>query len=230
MSNLHTGRGTEARSNDLATFGDVGRTYVGHRSPQVIWTGVVIVLVVRVLIGGVGWADVLVVAATLLMSGLVEWVLHLVLLHAPEDSIRMTRFGTGTGHREHHLDPTNVGWLMLSPSDAISFLFMLIGWTALWSLPLAALLGAPIIATFVTALLAAYFALAHYEWTHLLVHTRYRPKNRYYRRLAANHRMHHYRNEHYWLGVTSNLGDRVLRTLPADKCDVPLSNTARTLS
>jgi hypothetical protein len=29
--------------------------------------------------------------------------------------------------------------------------------------------------------------------------------------------------------VTSNLGDRVLRTLPADRADVPLSDTARTL-
>jgi len=90
-------------------------------------------------------------------------------------------------------------------------------------------LGAPLLATYLTALLAAYVTLAHYEWTHLLVHTRYRPKNRYYKRLEANHRLHHYRNEHYWLGVTSNLGDRVLRTLPNDKSDVPLSDTARTL-
>lgn len=230
MSILHTDRGTEARSDHLRTIGDVARTYVGHRSPQVIWAGIVVVLVGRVLVGGVGWIDALVVGATVMMTGVVEWFLHLVLLHAPEDSTRMTKFGTGSGHREHHLDPTNVGWLMLAPTDAFVFLLMLVVWTAVWSLPLVALVGAPLLATYLTALLAAYITLAHYEWTHLLVHTRYRPTNRYYKRLAANHRLHHYRNEHYWLGVTSNLGDRVLRTLPADKSDVPLSDTARTLS
>ncbi len=230
MGILHADRGTEARSDDLRTFGDVVRTYAGHRSPQLIWAGIAVALVVRVLVGGVGWADTIVVGATVLLTGVVEWFLHLFLLHAPEDSKRMTKFGTGSGHREHHLDPTNVGWLMLGPSDAFIFLFMLMGWTAAWSLPLVALLGSPLLATYLTALLAAYLALAHYEWTHLLVHTRYRSKNRYYKRLAANHRLHHYRNEHYWLGVTSNLGDRILRTLPNDKSDVPLSDTARTLS
>jgi hypothetical protein len=72
-------------------------------------------------------------------------------------------------------------------------------------------------------------ALAHYEWTHLLVHSRYRPKSRFYARLSRNHRLHHFRNERYWLGVTSNSGDRILRTLPRAKTDVPLSETARTL-
>lgn len=230
MGILHADRGTEARSDQLTTFGDVARTYIGHRSPQVIWTGVAIALVVRLFVGGFGWADVAVIGATALLTGLVEWVLHLFLLHAPDDSKRMTKFGTGSGHREHHLDPTNVGWLMLAPADAFIFLLMLIAWTAAWSVPVLALMSAPLLATYLTALLAAYVTLAHYEWTHLLVHTRYRPKSRYYKRLTANHRYHHYRNEHYWLGVTSNLGDRVLRTLPKDKADVPLSDTARTLS
>lgn len=186
-------------------------------------------LAARLLVGGVTWVDGLVVGLTIVMTGLVEWFLHLYLLHAPEDSVRMTKFGTGSGHREHHLDPTNVGWLMLAPADAFVFLILLILWTGTWSLPLIALLGAPLLATFLTALLSAYLTLAHYEWTHLLVHTRHRSKNPYYKRLAANHRLHHYRNEHYWLGVTSNVGDRVLRTLPKEKSDVPLSDTARTL-
>jgi hypothetical protein len=47
--------------------------------------------------------------------------------------------------------------------------------------------------------------------------------------LARNHRRHHYRNERYWLGVTSNAGDRLMRTLPKADDDVPRSETARTL-
>jgi hypothetical protein len=227
MGILHIDRGTSARSDELRSLRDVFRTYRSNRSPQVIFTGIAVIGVARLWAGGVGWTDLLVVGLTLLLTGFVEWLLHLFLLHAPEDSARMTKYGTGTGHREHHLDPLNIGWIMLGPQDAFVFLWMLAGWTAVWSLPLSAVMGVSILSTYLTALLAAYLTLAHYEWVHLLVHTRHRPKSRYYKRLEANHRLHHYRNEHYWLGVTSNLGDRILRTLPANKTDVPLSDTAR---
>lgn len=222
-------RGTAARSDDLRTLGDVVRTYATHPSPQVIWLGVALALTARLFVGNYGWVDLGIVGATLALTGLVEWVLHLFLLHAPDDSLRMTKYETGVSHREHHLDPQNVGWLMLAWQDAAVFLVLLVGWTATWSLPLLWILGGAMLGPYLTGLVAAYLMLAHYEWTHLLVHCRYRPKFRYYKRLAANHRLHHYRNEHYWLGVTSNVGDRLLRTLPADKGDVPLSDTARTL-
>ena len=42
------------------------------------------------------------------------------------------------------------------------------------------------------------------------------------------HRLHHFRNEHYWFGVTMHLADHVLSTYPG-KLDVELSPTARTL-
>ena len=230
MAVLQHDRGTAARTDDLRTIGEVANTYLSHRSPQIMLGGLCFIALARVFVGGgYGLADLVVVIATVVLVGLVEWVLHLYLLHAPEDSNRMQKFGTGSGHREHHLDPTNVGWALLGGIDAFVFLFLIAGWTAVWSLPIAWVLGGGLLGPFLTALTAAYVSLAHYEWTHLLVHTRYRPKSRYYKRLAANHRLHHYRNEHYWLGVTSNLGDRIMRTYPDNKSDVPLSDTARSL-
>lgn len=223
-------RGSTARADDLGSLGDVIRTYVTHPSPQLMAVGLVVASGLRIAVGGFGWADLAIVAITLLLTGVVEWVLHLFLLHAPTDSLRMTKFKTGSGHREHHLDPSNVGWLMLGWQDVAVFLVMLAVWNLTWPLLVALLFGAPLLGTYLTALLCAYVMLAHYEWTHLLVHARYRPKFRYYKQLAANHRLHHYRNEHYWLGVTSNIGDRALRTLPKSKSDVPLSDTARTIS
>lgn len=224
-------RGTEERSDELVTRSDVVSTYVSYRSPQLMLAGVAIAVTLRFAIGGAfGYADLIVIGLTMLLLGFVEWALHLYLLHAPDDSFRMQKLGTGSGHREHHLDPQNVGWILLGGIDAFVFLLLIAGWTAAWSLPVLLALGDGLLGPYLTALIAAYVSLAHYEWTHLLVHTRYRPKSRYYQRLAANHRLHHYRNEHNWLGVTSNLGDRVLGTLPADKSDVPLSETARTLS
>jgi sterol desaturase/sphingolipid hydroxylase (fatty acid hydroxylase superfamily) len=96
-------------------------------------------------------------------------------------------------------------------------------------MPLMWLSGSSILGGFLTAWLLAAAGLLHYEFVHLMVHTRYRPHTRYYRGLARHHRLHHFRNERYWLGVTSNSGDRLMRTLPADRGDVPLSDTARTL-
>ena len=230
MAVVQHDRGTAERTDDLRTLHEIAKTYLSHRSPQIMLGGLGFIALVRMFFGGgYGLADLVVVTATAVLVGPVEWVLHLYLLHAPEDSIRMQKFGTGSGHREHHLDPNNVGWALLGGIDAFVFLFLIAGWTAAWSLPIAWILGGGLLGPFLTALAAAYLSLAHYEWTHLLVHTRYRPKSRYYKRLAANHRLHHYRNEHYWLGVTSNLGDRIMRTYPDNKSGVPLSDTARSL-
>ena len=119
--------------------------------------------------------------------------------------------------------------VLLHPSYAAGFLPAIAAFTATWSLPLAAGIGWPLGRTFLTGLAASWWTLAHYEWVHLAVHTRHRFRNRFYARLARNHRFHHYRNENYWLGVTSNSGDRLFGTLPASKSEVPLSDTARSL-
>ena len=229
MAFVQYDRRSEEKATDLRTLGQVARTYFGHRSPHVILTGLVIAILVRLLVGTFGVADLVVLAVTVAMVGTVEWFIHLFLLHAPADSRRMTKFKTGAGHRAHHLDPANIGWLMLGPPDGAVFLVMLLVWNATWPLLLAWALGASLLSTYLTAVAASYFMLAHYEWTHLLVHTRYQPKLGYYRRLVTHHRLHHYRNEHHWLGVTSRTGDKALGTLPASKSDVPLSDTARTL-
>lgn len=223
------------RSNDLGTKREIARVFFGRPSPRVITAVVIVVAVARLSVGRWSWADLLVIAVTAVLVGPVEWFLHVVLLHAPEDAWTSRRLGTGSGHQEHHLDPPAVEWLLLRGIDAAVFSALIAIGTAAWSVPAAALFGIVVggqglLAPYLTALLVAVLALGHYEWTHLFVHTRYRPRTRYYRRLARNHRRHHYRNENYWLGVTSNLGDRLLRTYPADTSDVPASETARTLA
>lgn len=75
----------------------------------------------------------------------------------------------------------------------------------------------------------AAFAMAlTYEWVHFLIHTDYKPRTYPYRMLYNHHRLHHYRNEQYWFGITNTLGDHVLGTAP-DKNDVPVSATAKNL-
>ena len=78
------------------------------------------------------------------------------------------------------------------------------------------------------ALLAGYVLVGVYEWTHFLIHTAYRPRSRYYRSIWRTHRLHHFKNEHYWHGITNTVADRVLGTLP-DQRAIERSRTARDL-
>lgn len=220
---------TMIRTTEIETKRATAKVFVSWASPQTILASIAVVAGVRVWFWDWGWADVVVVGATVAMTGLVEWVIHEHLLHASEDSFTTRRLGTGLGHRQHHLDPPELEWVLLGGLDAAAFVVLLAGFTALWSVPLLWLTNSAILLPYLSGLLAAYVSLANYEWTHLLVHTGYSPKTRFYSGLRRNHRLHHYRNEHYWLGVTSNVGDRVLRTYPRDKSLVPLSDTARTL-
>lgn len=229
MSVLKADRSSAQRADELSSVAEVLGVFVSFGSPRVIAVALGITGIGRGALGGIGWFDLALVGVVAALAGPVEWIIHRTLLHAPEDSIRMRRLQTGTGHREHHLDPLDVGWALLAWSDALVFAVMLSLFSAVWTVPLAAIFGVAIVPAWATATFASIVALGHYEWTHLLIHTRYRPKTRLYRRLAKNHRLHHYRNEHYWLGVTSNMGDRAFQTLPKAKTDVPLSETARNL-
>ena len=218
------------RSDALATKREIARVYVGRGSAQVLIAAATILVAARVAVGGrVGRGDLIALAATVAITGTVEWFIHKYLLHASEDAWTSRRLGTGSGHRQHHLDPTDIEWLMLRGVDAAVFIAAFGAVTAAWSLPLMWIVGAGLLGPFLTAWALAAVGLAHYEWVHLMVHTTYRPRTRYYRRLARNHRLHHFRNERYWLGVTANSGDRLMRTYPRHKSDVPLSDTARTL-
>jgi len=185
-------------------------------------------VVFRGALGGPTFTDVIVGLVVLGLLGPFEWLVHRLLLHAPNDSIRMRRLGTGRGHVEHHRDPPELEWLLLRWSDVVVFSAGLAAIAASFTVPLAVARSTSPSAAFATGWLAAMLALLHYEWVHLLVHTRYRPRSRYYRALAHHHRLHHYRNEHYWLGVTTRTGDRLFRTMP-ERGAVELSSTARTL-
>ncbi len=217
------------RSDELATKREIAALYVRCSSAQVLIAAALLLGSARLLLGDPGRGDLIVLGVTIAITGPVEWIIHKFLLHAPEDAWTSRTLGTGSGHRQHHLDPPEIEWLMLRGTDAAVFITAFGAVTAAWVVPLMWITGSAFLGPFLTAWTLAALGLAHYEWVHLMVHTRYRPRTRYYRRLARNHRLHHFRNEHYWLGVTANSGDRLLRTYPKQKTDVPLSDTARTL-
>lgn len=217
------------RSTELTTWAETIRAFVRMGSPLVLLAVVGFTMAVRLLVGQWTWSAVVVVAITVVFTGPVEWAIHLFLLHCPADSFRFTKIGAGVSHRQHHLDPPDLNHLVLYAHHAAIFVVLLSMVSAAWSAALATSFGWPLWPSVLTAVLAAQISLLHYEWTHLISHTTYRPRARYYATKARYHRLHHYRNERYWLGVTSNVGDRLLGSLPRSKGAVPLSPTARSL-
>jgi hypothetical protein len=197
------------------------RQFCRHVTPWAISGFVVAFGGARALLGPPRWSDAAVVAAFLAVEPLIEWLVHSWVLHARPWRVlgRTVELSATRGHRRHHENPLDLD-LVFVP-----------GWVLVWFAPAAAALlflalrpahlAATALATGASALLA-------YEWTHYLIHTGYRPRHRYYRHLWRHHRLHHYRNEGYWFGVTTAFGDVLLGTCPRG-ADVAVSTTARTL-
>jgi hypothetical protein len=176
---------------------------------------------VRLAVGGFSAWDLVPVTALLLLWPLEEWLIHVFILHAkPWRAFGRTFDGElPRKHRAHHRDP----W-------RLDLIFIPLG-SFVWSLPILVVVWFVVTPDAALAFtgITAHLALAlHYEWVHFLVHTRVAPRSRYYQRLWKNHRRHHFKNEHYWFGVTMLSGDRWLRTAPAHDA-VTTSPTARAL-
>ncbi len=228
----------------LQTGRQVAAFYFSSGSGRIVTAAALAVTVARLWVAatesamGFGLGDLASVLFVVVMVGPVEWMIHTWLLHAPPTSIRTRWFATSTAHRQHHRTPASLDHILLLPGFALLFVVVIAVTTATFSVPLTVAIGwstgegadsSMLLASYGSALLASLWALVHYEWVHLLIHSQYKPRTRYYRRLARNHRLHHYRNEDYWLGVSSNLGDRFFGTLPKSKGDVPISDTAKSL-
>ncbi len=204
-----------------ATFGATMCALYSHASP-IILTGLVVGLFCfRLYLGNWGWADL--VAPLVIFSGwpFLEWVIHKYLLHArprkvfgiPLD-LRVSRM-----HRSHHQDPSDLRDITIN-LEVFPTVVPLIIALAYWLFPSMEL---------ATGALTMYFLLAlNYEFTHFVAHVRWRPPTAYYQRRQRWHRLHHYRDEKKWWGVSMGLGDVVLGTAP-DVKDVQRSPTVNNI-
>jgi hypothetical protein len=208
----------ERQAETLGRSFAVFRTY---RSPQVIAAALVVAWFVRIALGDWRWGDLLVMAIIVALLPFIEWFTHVVLLHwKPKKVFGLTLDPVAAReHRKHHLDPRDVKLIFIPLAVLIPNL--IVGAVLF-------LLLAPTVTQAVSGIVMSFSLLMLYEWTHFLIHSRYRPKSRLYRYVWRAHRLHHYRNERYWFGVTVHLADHLFGTFP-DKNAVPVSATARTL-
>jgi hypothetical protein len=232
MSQFHEGDRVKARwGREVTTLGGAWQDFLRRSSPWVISGFVLVLAAVRVAIGGFGWPDLVAIAAMCAVYPFGEWAIHVYLLHMKPKMIRGRKIETvaSRAHRAHHREPHDLDMILLYWWQVASLLLLavpetvaaggLIVWLITGTIPWGAL---------ATATLTGYVLVFGYEWTHFLIHTAYRPRSRIYQAIWKNHRLHHFKNEHFWHGVTNNVSDRVLGTNPEQQ-EVPRSETARTL-
>jgi hypothetical protein len=210
-------------SSDIKTPREAWTAFSRKTAPRMMAVAIVLAVALRIFIGDFSWRDIAAVGAMLVIYPFGEWAIHVHLLHSRLD-LPSTR-----SHRQHHEEPQRLDLINFGPVEALLILLL--------AAPAGVAVGALVIALFpgpvplgmlVTMLVTAYLLIAFYEWIHFLIHTSHVPRTRYYKRVWRNHRLHHFKNEHYWHGITNTISDTVLGTNP-DQKTVPKSGTARTL-
>jgi Fatty acid hydroxylase superfamily len=199
-----------------------GREFWRHPTPWLFAVALTVAVIARIAVGDWQTGDAVVPFAVAAAFPFLEWTIHVFVLHWRPRRVGKLTLDTllARKHREHHIAPRDVKLVFIPLQPAVG---------AVVSAVLIALLLFPRTGmglTFLVVMLA--FGLL-YEWCHYLVHTDYKPKTAVYRVIWRDHRLHHFKNEHYWFGVTTpGTADRVLRTYP-DPATVPASPTAKNL-
>jgi hypothetical protein len=211
-------------------LGDVARAFARYDSPKLIATAFAAALAARLAVGQWSLGDLVMPLALLATEPVTEWLIHVYLLHARPIRVGRRRYDllAAREHRAHHADPAELDGVLVPTYALLLFVPAIAGYLFALSFPVHLILGGDRVALWLSGLVVGYAILFSYEWCHFLIHSPYRPRGRYYKVIWRNHRLHHYKNEHYWFGVTSNLGDVVLGTSP-EQSSVAKSPTARRL-
>ena len=204
------------------TLGVAARIFFGTFNARLLSLAFVAAVATRVSLGGYRWWDLGVAALVVGAQPFTEWLTHVFVLHAKPRQVGSVKIDglLARKHRQHHANPKIIG-LVLVPRRALIT-------SLLTAVPLYWLITGMNWRLAVSWLVVAYGMFLTYEWVHFLIHSSYKPKTWYYRYIYKAHRLHHFRNENYWYGVTVHLADHVLRTFP-EKDEVPVSETAFTL-
>ena len=160
----------QPRTPSSTTLAQQFRFFRGHRNAHIEAAAVVAALAARFAVDGWGAGDLVIVLAILAAQPFFEWTFHLYVLHyRPMVMLgRTIDFELARKHRDHHVDPSVVD-LVFVPLRSLLALMVLATGLALVAFPTAA--GA------FTALATAGTLLLTYEWTHYLIHSRYRPRS-----------------------------------------------------
>ncbi|HEY7052731.1 MAG TPA: sterol desaturase family protein [Mycobacterium sp.] len=204
------------------TLSDAAREFARHPSPWMIAATLVAAVGARLAVHDWQLTDAILVVGMVAVFPFLEWAIHVAILHWRPRHIGGLTLDPllARKHRDHHAAPRDVP-LVFIPWQSL-----------LWVLPTViavALLAFPRLGLGLTFLAFLTVLGLGYEWIHYLIHSDYKPKHGAYRAVWRHHRLHHFKNEHYWFTVTTaGTADRVLGTAP-DASTVATSPTAKNL-
>ena len=211
---------TKVAKNAVSLLG-AARRFFEFANPRIIAPVWAAVLVARLAVGRWTWWDAVAAGIVLAIQPFTEWTLHVFLLHFKPKVVLGRRIDpvVSRKHRAHHADPWDekLRFILMPGLIVLLSLAAVLPWVIASNKPIG-----------LTVALTMTSVLFNYEWIHYLVHSRYVPRTRAYRYVWRSHRLHHFKNEHYWFGVTMHAGDWLLGTAPS-KDAVPTSTTVRTL-
>ncbi|HYG94465.1 MAG TPA: sterol desaturase family protein [Nocardioides sp.] len=204
------------------SLGEVFGAFWRHPSPYLLGTCLAAAITGRIVAGAGSWWELAIPVGLVAVMPVVEWVIHVCILHWKPRRVAGLTIDPllSRKHRAHHRDPREIP-LVFIPWQAQ--LWLAPAWAGL------AWLVTPTWTAMFTLLVSIYALKSGYEWTHYLLHSDYRPRSRWFRAIWRNHRLHHYKSEHYWFTVTTaGTADRLFGTNP-DPSTVPTSPTVRAL-
>jgi hypothetical protein len=204
------------------TLGTTFREFWRHPSPWMISATLATAVTWRVIEGDWRLSDLWAPVILIALFPVLEWVIHVFILHWRPRKVAGVLIDSelARDHRRHHRDPRDIPLVFIPWRSLIG---VIAGDFAI------SLFAFPRLGQGLTFLVAVALTGLLYEWAHYLIHSDYRPKTRVYKAVWRNHRLHHYKNEHYWFTVTTtSTADRLFRTYP-DPATVETSPTAKNL-
>lgn len=195
---------------------DALRVFLANLSPRAIIAMLIPAIVARLWLGNWGVWDAVIVAAVIAYWPINEWLIHVFMLHYKPVTVlgRKIDFHLPRTHRAHHANPWHLPRVFIPRHvfpTTIPIFLLIVALSPDKGLAL--------------SFVCIYLLLGlHYEWCHYLAHIGWCPQIGYYQRRVREHRLHHFRNESYWWGVSMGLGDRLFGTAP-DPAKVDRSNT-----
>ncbi len=167
-------------------------TWFKHGSNGVL-AAYILVMTVLFAVGKVefSWLAALIGAAIFLTS---EYSTHRFLFHAKPSKIKWVLDLQHRLHYDHHIDPPKLELLFLP-------LWFIIPTAALYYGVYFAITRSTTMSLSLT--FGSIVALTFYEWVHYVAHVPFNPVTPLGQYMKKYHLWHHFKNEHFWFGVTN---------------------------
>ncbi|HCD59403.1 MULTISPECIES: sterol desaturase family protein [Exiguobacterium] len=165
------------------------------------------------------WSILLFFCLGLIIFSFSEYLTHRFLFHLPPPKNTFGRKLLKRLHYDHHAHPNELHLLFLPVWYSLPNLSFFVALTYL--------LMQSVVST-AAAASGLIVMLLVYEWKHYVAHVPLKPRTRFGKWMKKTHLLHHFKNEHYWFGVSNPVGDWLFGTLKDEKT-VTSSQTARNL-